>query len=310
MTAVERSKHRPLRILVAEDLDNDIELLQLAFSKASPSIPLHFVKDGEEAIQYLNGDEAFSDRTAHPLPAMLLLDLKMPRIDGFQVLGWLRSRQDELRRLPVIVFTSSSEPEDIKRAYDLGANSYLVKPSGTEEMAQRIRCIETFWLCINRFPNFAPPPAEAATKAKLHGEAILLVEDSPNDVELIRRAFRKAGFDNPLQTVVGSVEAIQYLKGTGLYADRVKFPIPSLILLDHQILGEPYEVLRWVRQHPQLKSLPIVFLSGSDNPNNERNARDLGANGYYLKSQDFQEFAKTVAKIGHFWLSSNLDTHP
>src|SRR5437764_12455225 len=98
----------PLRILVTKYLDHDIELLQSAFSKTCPSVSLHFVKDGEQAIQYLSGEEAFSDRTTHPAPAMLLLDLKMPRVDGFQVLGCLRSRADGLRRLPVVVFSSSS----------------------------------------------------------------------------------------------------------------------------------------------------------------------------------------------------------
>ena len=138
-------------------------------------------------------------------------------------------------------------------------------------------------------------------------KTILLVEDSPDDVELIRRAFRRAGFDNPLQALSGSEVAIQYLKGHGQYADRAKSPIPRLILLDFEIPGDPFEVLRWVRQQPQLRSLAIVLFSGSDNPNNEKKARDFGANAYYLKPQDFQEFIETVTKIGRFWLAPNLD---
>ena len=87
---------------------------------------MHFVRDGQEAINYLEGEAAYEDREQYPLPDLMLLDLKMPRLNGFDVLSWLR-QQPGLKRLLVTVLTSSDHPNDINRAYDLGVNSYLVK---------------------------------------------------------------------------------------------------------------------------------------------------------------------------------------
>ena len=114
-------------MLVAEDRDEDVEILKLAFQKAQVNEPLHFVSNGEEAIEYLTGAGRFANRAEYPLPRVLLLDLKMPLKGGFEVLEWLRL-QPGLRRLLVVIFTSSELPEDVNRAFDLGANSYLVKP--------------------------------------------------------------------------------------------------------------------------------------------------------------------------------------
>src|SRR6266567_605609 len=110
-------------ILVAEDDPADAFFLQRAFAKAGVSISLHFVRDGQEVIDYLRGEPPFADRVVYPLPQLLLLDLKMPRLNGFDVLGWLKESPD-LKRLPVVVFTSSRETADVNHAYDLGANSY------------------------------------------------------------------------------------------------------------------------------------------------------------------------------------------
>ena len=142
-------------ILVAEDLPNDVLLLQQAFSKAGLDVPLHFVRDGQEAIDYLNGEQSFADRATHPMPTLLLLDLNMPRLNGFDVLKWLR-RQEGLRRLPVVVFTSSSLPQDVNRAYDLGANSFLVKPHGFIEYQQAAQNLESYWLRTNQYPECRP----------------------------------------------------------------------------------------------------------------------------------------------------------
>src|ERR1051325_1772689 len=103
-------------ILVAEDSPEDVFLLQRAFQKAGIDAPLVFVKDGEEAINYLAGTNQFADRTTHPLPGLFLLDLKMPKLNGFDVLEWLQ-KQSGLRRLLVTVFTSSAAPKDVNRAY-------------------------------------------------------------------------------------------------------------------------------------------------------------------------------------------------
>ena len=99
-------------ILVAEDQPGDVFLLKRAFLRAGITAPLHFVRDGQEAIDYLRGTESFRDRTAYPFPCLMLLDLKMPRINGFEVLDWVR-QQPALKRLPIIVLTSSNISEDV-----------------------------------------------------------------------------------------------------------------------------------------------------------------------------------------------------
>ena len=143
------------RILVAEDQANDAFILERAFNKTGAKATLHFVRDGKEAIDYLEGQEVFSDRNAYPMPTLLLLDLKMPKMDGFDVLEWVRS-QRSLRRLLVVVFSSSEEIGDINRAYDLGANSYLVKPADFDELLKLAEDLGRYWLVRNIFPELIP----------------------------------------------------------------------------------------------------------------------------------------------------------
>src|ERR1041385_1639055 len=115
-------------LLIAEDDENDLFFLQRAFEAANVKNPIRIVRDGQEAIDYLSGIGTFADRIQFPLPYLLMLDLKMPRKTGMDVLEWL-SEQAELRCLPVVVFSSSANRKDIERAYELGANAFVVKPS-------------------------------------------------------------------------------------------------------------------------------------------------------------------------------------
>ena len=141
-------------ILVAEDDPNDALLLIRSIRKADINNPIVTVPDGDAAIEYLGGTGAFSDRDAHPLPVVLLLDLKMPRRSGFDVLAWLRA-QPELGRLPVVVLTSSRESVDIERAYALGVNSYLVKPGTADELVEIMRKVGPYWLGLNESPEIS-----------------------------------------------------------------------------------------------------------------------------------------------------------
>ena len=143
----------PRTILVAEDDPTDAFFLQRAFAKTGVSVGLKFVRDGQEAIDYLRGEAPFADRAAHPMPQLLMLDLKMPRLNGFEVLHWLRA-QPGLKRLLVIVFSSSADAGDINQAYDLGANSYLVKPHATEQLLELVNRVEKYWLEANQSPNY------------------------------------------------------------------------------------------------------------------------------------------------------------
>ena len=153
-------------ILLAEDDPNDVLLIQRAFQKAGLQNSLKVVRDGEQAINYLSGMGAYSDRNLFPSPFLLLLDLKMPGTDGFEVLQWVRTER-ELKRLLVIVLTSSNLQSDVDRAYDLGANSYLVKPVEFQEMVNMIQRFEVYWTEINRTPT--PPVQGETVQAQTHG---------------------------------------------------------------------------------------------------------------------------------------------
>jgi len=133
----------PHTILLVEDDSNDVLLLQRAFRRAGLMHALQIVTDGDQAVSYLNGDGEFADRQAHPLPALVLLDLKLPRRSGLEVLEWLRNQPENLKALPVIVLTSSRLSEDVDRAYGLGANSYMAKPSGNYDgLAEMVKNLE------------------------------------------------------------------------------------------------------------------------------------------------------------------------
>lgn len=152
-------------ILLVEDDPNDTLLIKRAFQKAGLGDILKTVSDGDQAIEYLRGANEYADRARFPLPFLLLLDLKMPGTDGFEVLQWLRTQPD-FKRLLVVVLTSSNLQADVDRAYDLGANSYLVKPVEFNEMVNMIQRFEAYWTEINRFPTPASaskPPLAASS---------------------------------------------------------------------------------------------------------------------------------------------------
>jgi len=134
-------------ILVVDDDDCASLLVSTVFERAGLVQPLQFARDGVEAIDYLSGAGAYADRTQFPLPTVVLLDLNMPRKNGFEVLAWLRD-QPELKRLHVYVLSASSQEEDIRRCYNLGANAYLVKPGNLDGLMHQARCLLA-WLKLS-----------------------------------------------------------------------------------------------------------------------------------------------------------------
>lgn len=139
------------RILFAEDDENDVFFMQRAFAEVDLPHALHVVSDGQEAIDYLSGEEKYIDRKEYPLPSLLILDLKMPRRTGMEVLEWIRGRPD-LRSLPVLILSSSAHRHDVERAYALGANAFVAKPSSTEQRTELAHMIKGFWLTFNQSP--------------------------------------------------------------------------------------------------------------------------------------------------------------
>jgi len=139
-------------LMVVEDDTGEVMLIQRAFEKARVVSPIQIIGDGEEAVAYLSGQGKYADRQVYPLPSLLILVLKLPRRSGFEVLEWLRA-QPGLKRLPVVVLTASALISDINRAYDAGANSYLVKPVRLEELKSMVELVYLYWLGFNYKPE-------------------------------------------------------------------------------------------------------------------------------------------------------------
>ncbi len=139
-------------ILLVEDSPDDVLLVRRAFQKAGIENPIVAVENGDEALAYLNGTGLYADRQKYPLPTLTLLDLKLPRRSGLEVLAWVRQHSG-IKRMPIIVLTSSRDEDDINRAYDLGANSYLVKPVAFDDLLRLVRSLEGYWLSLNVRPD-------------------------------------------------------------------------------------------------------------------------------------------------------------
>ena len=143
-------------ILLAEDDVNDAWLVERALFRAGILNPVMVVRDGQEAIDYLKGKGPFADRTHFPLPTLALLDIKMPKKNGLEVLGWVRRNGGGgLKLLPVIIMSSSSIQQDIDRAYQLGVNAYLVKPTAFDELVGTLKATTEFWKDFVAHPSKA-----------------------------------------------------------------------------------------------------------------------------------------------------------
>jgi len=159
------------QVLIVDDSENDALLMRTVFQRAGFVQPLRFARDGDEAIAYLRGDGLYGDRSRYPLPTAVLLDLNMPRKNGFEVLEWIR-QQPVLKRLRVYILSASSRPEDIERAYDLGANSYLVKPGNLDGLLTLARCL-IGWLKLSHYVPVVVESDSFAPFATHNGSLVL-----------------------------------------------------------------------------------------------------------------------------------------
>jgi CheY-like chemotaxis protein len=152
-------RNRPVVLLVEDDI-SDVQLINVALKRTPGEINLIRVEDGDTAVDYLNGTAPFNDRKMYPLPVTMLLDIKLPKRSGLEVLQWLRSQEGPIRRLPTIVLTSSTHRKDVNRAFDGGANAYFAKPESIKDLAAILAEFKTFWLQRVEFPDMqgSQPP--------------------------------------------------------------------------------------------------------------------------------------------------------
>lgn len=157
----------PCTILYAEDEADDVLFLELALKRTRSPHRLRAVPDGAQAIDYLAGKALFNDRSRYPLPALILLDINMPKINGLEVLQWIR-QQPHFASVPVLMLTSSMRPEDMERASRLGANEYLLKPSDPSKLVELVKSFHERWLVQSMQPAIVTDGAFVRQENRRH----------------------------------------------------------------------------------------------------------------------------------------------
>jgi CheY-like chemotaxis protein len=147
-------KNKPV-ILLVEDDAFDVELIQSAMRRTPGEINLVRVEDGDEAVEYLSGTPPYDDRQAYPVPMTMVLDIKLPKRSGLEVLQWLRAQSGPIKRLPALILTSSKHQVDINQAFERGANAYLTKPDSIKELTAVLGEFKSFWLRHVELPEVA-----------------------------------------------------------------------------------------------------------------------------------------------------------
>jgi len=149
---------KTLSILQVEDTEEDVLLMEYAFNEAGIQSVLRSVPHAEAAMAYILGQRQYVERNEFPEPSLLLLDLKLPGMSGLELLDWLRNASP-MPKIPVIVFTSSSQRQDVQAAYDAGANAFVTKPSGIDQLVEFLEALKVFWLRYTQFPTGLVNPA-------------------------------------------------------------------------------------------------------------------------------------------------------
>jgi CheY-like chemotaxis protein len=270
-------------ILVVDDSEEDVIFFRRAFEAVSLHHHINHVGNGDEAIKYLSRQAPYNDNALYPVPDVVVLDLKMPRRDGFEVLQWLRE-QKALKPAPVVVLTSSDRDDDKKRAKELGAGSYYTKPVDFTKLLRVAKDINRRWLSHRR------------------ALGLLLVDDDESDRFLLKRAFEKLDVGYRIEPLQNGTEALALIKGEGIYADRKAHPFPSFILTDLKMPGgDGFAILSYLKEHPEILIVPVVMLSGSDDPDDVRQAYLLGASSFIVKPHGLEGLESIVQKLHYYW---------
>ena len=146
-------------LLLVDDSEEDILLVRRALERANITNPVRVVRGGDEAIQYLGGNGQYADRNQYPMPSLMLLDLRMPGRDGYEVMEWVGA-QPAMRGLRIIVLTSLDSKMDVDRAYKLGAASFLIKPVDFEDLVSLLRTLSKFWVGTSELPKVGAPDGQ------------------------------------------------------------------------------------------------------------------------------------------------------
>jgi CheY-like chemotaxis protein len=152
MTTVRNPQKKPVVLLVDDDV-SDAQLVKIALGRTPGEVTLIRIEDGDQAVAYLTGAAPYNDREKYPLPLTMLLDIKLPKRSGLELLQWLRSQAGPLKRLPVMMLTSSSHRIDVNRAFERGANAYFTKPEALKDLVAMLADLKSLWLRWLEFPD-------------------------------------------------------------------------------------------------------------------------------------------------------------
>lgn len=200
-------------LLLVEDDSDQIYFVQHALEKANLVNPLHVVRNGEQAIAYLSGEGEYADRKRFPLPSILLLDLRLPRVSGLDVLAWVREKGPR-KEIPVVIMTSSSDPRDLKRAKELGVHSYLAKPVDAGGLVEMMKSVGVYWKILEKGPGASVPPEAPpgpAPAAEGTGAPVLVLDPDLDFQEALSRALRRRNPALAAQAASGSSQALEKL---------------------------------------------------------------------------------------------------
>jgi len=275
---------KKIEILLVEDNADDAELTLLAFEKGDiiQKNQIHVVRDGIEALEYLFETRSETDIHLNHRPQLILLDLKLPKLDGIDLLKKIKSHP-EAKKIPVVILTGSKDMDDWAESYSLGVECFLHKSNDFDKFVEATNLI-----ALGAIEEDKPSVDEVKEKTQ-NDEEILLIEDNPADVELTSLIFEKNCniAKNKIHVTRDGAEALEYIFGVtdeDIAVDASLKHRPKLILLDltlPKING--LEVLKRIKSHPEAKNIPIVVLTGSKNWMDWTNALSLGASQYLEK---------------------------
>ena len=256
-------------IVIVEDDPSDAELITRVFRKHNMANKIVLLKDGAEALDFFFGGKA------NDHPKVVLLDLKLPKVNGIEVLQRLKS-DERTKNIPVVVLTSSAESQDIKDAYKYGVNSYVTKPIRFEDFANAVTELRMYWLLLNKPSEGQTSVRDAeedltmADRHTLNEEMmggkveIVIVEDNPNDAELILRAFRKHNMANQVVHLKDGAEALDFFFPPNGPAPGGANAALKVVLLDLKLPKvDGIEVLRRLKANERTRSIPVVVLTSS-----------------------------------------------
>jgi two-component system response regulator len=288
---------KKIEILLVEDNADDAELTLLAFETGDiiKKSQIHVVRDGVEALEYLFESGSETDLYLNHRPQLILLDLKIPKLDGLDLLKKIKLHP-EAKNIPVVILTGSKDINDWADSYSLGVECFLHKSCDFDKFVEATNLIALG--AIEEVSSVG----EVDEKTQ-NNEEILLVEDNPDDAELTSLAFEKSGniIKNKIHVTRDGVEALEYIFGfadENIDEDTPLKRRPKLILLDLKLPKiNGLEVLKRIKSHPDAKNIPVVVLTGSKDWMDWTNALSLGVEHYIEKPLKSDQIVDAVNMV-------------